>query len=92
MESKWISVEERLPDKAGWYIVTSKWEDKAEYSVEFLEYGTPVSEEWKGSDRVFANGYAFGTNWGYNGETEMDNLEKVIAWMPIPEPYKEGTK
>lgn len=60
---KWISVEERLPEKSGDYLVTTK------------------------------NGYVQVAKWGFdlykNSGWSGKHLAKcIIAWMPLPEPYK----
>ncbi len=85
---KWISVKEDLPKKPGEYICTCRWDESESFEVAVLEYGSPVNNRWAGSDRVFSNGYAFGENWGADGESEMDNIEEVIAWMPLPDPFE----
>lgn len=85
---KWIPVTERLPKAPGDYICTSRWDDSESFRVSVLEYGSPVNERWKGSDRVFPNGFAFGEDWRHDGYSEMDNIEEVIAWMPLPTMYE----
>ena len=89
-DQNWIPVTECLPKKSGVYIVTCRWDESDPFRADVLEYGRPVNERWKDSDRVFPEGYAFGENWGHDGKSEMDNIEEVIAWMPMPDPYKEG--
>lgn len=85
-DSKWIPATERLPEKAGRYLVTARWNENMDYLVDALDYGFKVNEDWEGTGYIFPNGGAFGEDW--NGE--IDNLEKdIIAWMPLPEPYKE---
>ena len=83
---RWIPVTERLPKKAGRYFVTARWNENMGYLVDALDYGFKVNEDWEGTDYIFPNGGAFGEDW--NGE--MDNLEKdILAWMPLPTPYRE---
>lgn len=57
----WIPVSERLPEKGGWYLVTTE-----EMKVDLAHW-------------------FFGEGWkrGHNSNS------KVIAWQPIPGPYKE---
>lgn len=86
-EMKWNPVKESLPKEAGDYICTCRWDKDEPFRVDVLEYGSPVNKHWAGSDRVFSNGYAFGENWGTGDESEMDNIEEVIAWMPLPDPF-----
>lgn len=84
---KWIPVTESLPKVPGDYICTARWDINEPFSVSVLEYGAPVNERWIGSDRVFKNGYAFGEDWSHDGISEMDNIQEVLAWMPLPESY-----
>ena len=84
---KWIPCSERLPEKDGAYICTARWSDVVPFRVTILDYGYKISDEWKDSPCIFKNGAAFGEMW----DDEMDNIEEVIAWMPLPvppEPYK----
>lgn len=63
---KWIPCSERLPDKAGFYVVTKR-QRSGEIQVAL------------GSYRLLFN------EWSGNG-----NFKDVLAWLPLPEPYKEG--
>jgi len=84
-KDKWIPVKEKLPEKAGRYLVTARWNENMDYLVDTLDYGFKVNEDWHGTDYIFPNGGAFGEDW--NGE--IDNLEKdILAWMPLPEVFK----
>jgi len=56
-EQRWVPCSERLPEKIGFYLTTTK--DKAVYC-------------------------------DYWNEDNFDRTEMVIAWMPLPEPYREG--
>lgn len=67
--SKWIPASERLPDRAGHYICTVKWEDNS--------IGT--------HDVWWHNGISTIHKWTLDG---IDVV--VIAWQPLPEPYKEA--
>ena len=82
---RWIPCEKRLPEKEGEYIVTTRWDENGDFRVTTLEYGFKVVDRWKDSDRVFPNGAAFGEEWADG----MDNIEETIAWMPLPERYRE---
>ena len=62
--SKWIPCSERLPDKAGFYVVTKR-QRSGEIQVALGSY-RPLFNEWSG-----------------NG-----NFKDVLAWLPLPEPYK----
>ena len=80
---QWIPCSERLPDKEGEYLVTFSDEWKRNL-VRVLWYGTPFDLD----DR---------TMWTFYCEHEYGfeafKAEKpIVAWMPLPEPYKEGEK
>lgn len=61
----WISCSERLPERAGFYVVTKR-QKSGEIQVALGSY-RPLFNEWSG-----------------NG-----NFKDVLAWQPLPEPYKE---
>ena len=66
-EYEWIPVTERLPDKAGTYLVTYH-----------PRYGDNVDENVVAID---VDNFGRGL-WGNR------KRQRVIAWMPLPEPYK----
>lgn len=84
----WISVKDRLPEEEGEYLVTCRWREDDPYRVDTMEYGFRIAPSQEDNPRVFQNGAAFGEMWP-NG---MDNIEEVIAWMPLPEPYLQEVK
>ena len=63
----WIPVEERLPEKDGFYLVT-------------------MDGEIAGEDKPFTGLTEF-----ENGKwlDDEDDYQCVLAWQPLPEPYKE---
>ena len=61
----WIPCSEKLPEEAGFYIVTKR-QKSGEIQVALGSY-RPLFNEWSG-----------------NG-----NFKDVLAWMPLPEPYRE---
>lgn len=64
-QTEWIPVSERLPEKHGCYLVTTKW--KGSYSGDvYIETNMAVYRE---------------------KQKEWDCAD-VIAWKPLPEPYK----
>ena len=80
----WISCSERLPEESGYYLVTyHDWSDGnflPKYDdtyVRRLHY--QISEHFVG--------------WNYpknvDDRAENDCHKEVIAWQPLPEPYKE---
>lgn len=70
----WIPVSERLPEEDGQYLVIVKYKPEANYESIYAECGEWVEGKW--------DMCCFG---GHCGE-----VEGIIAWQPLPEPYKEG--
>ena len=81
---RWIPCSERLPEESGYYLVTyHNWSDGnflPKYDdtyVRRLHY--QISEHFVG--------------WNYpknvDDRAENDCHKEVIAWQPLPEPYKE---
>ena len=63
--NNWINVKERLPEKDGFYLCTSRWKKNMDFVVETLKYSTricPTIPDWMKAN-VFANGGAFGEMW-----------------------------
>lgn len=72
--NEWVSVEERLPDKYGEYIVCA------------CDEGGPIDEQiWGDTVVVFAD-YYDGTFAWYEGNREYDISDIVAYWMPLPAP------
>ena len=83
-ERQWISVEDRLPDKTGKYLVFyHEWSDGA-----FL----PTYEDCTIRTMRFMNN----NKWRYpvciDKRCEADTHREVTHWMPLPEPPEEGTE
>ena len=81
-EQQWIPVTERLPEKNGRYLVTrglnavgAIWN-----RVYIVNYSDLMGLK---DSRIFWQG-----NVG-KSDFEKLELEDVLAWMPLPEPYKE---
>lgn len=75
----WISVSERWPDKTGYYLVTyHEWTDGNylpkydDTRVKILRYQEAVFRLPVCCDK----------------KAEQDTHREIIAWMPLPEPYK----
>ena len=52
-------------------------------------YITTISGEICGQDRAFSGMSEFANGKWMSGD-DVDETEMTIAWMPLPEPYKEG--
>ena len=73
----WISVDDRLPDQSGNYIVCC--------DDSFCSYGEGI---WYSSDVVVVSEYYEGSWIWYEGGTEW-SLENIVThWMPLPLPPK----
>ena len=71
--NEWVSVEERLPEGNGGYIVTA------------CDEGCPAGEGiWYDTVVVFAEYYD--GCWTWNDGTEYDLTDIVTHWMPLPAP------
>lgn len=68
-QTRWIPCAERLPEKDGYYLVTTKW--KSRYLGDVYIDATMARYREKSKE------------WTYN---------HVIAWMPLPAPYKEESE
>ena len=72
---KWIPVSERLPESCGMYIVTRKIYDCPDTAPIIMS-----DESWFDGQNTWHNDNRINHERGY--------LSDVIAWMPLPEPYK----
>lgn len=86
--NQWILCSERLPDEIGNYIIHVKTGTGEDYVGMWLyERGVHLSGEQTYIDDK--QGY-WASPW--RGDPINEPLSKsVIAWMPLPEPYKEET-
>lgn len=78
--NEWISVYDRMPEKDGLYLITVKY-----YFVNGMNRSTKLCKYNSGSIDCCPTWYRDSLT-GYPESAETD-FEKVIAWMPIPEPY-----
>ena len=79
-ERKWIPCSGRLPEENGRYLVTrglsacgAMWN-----RVYLINYSDLMGLK---SERIWWDGNV--------GKSDFERIDDVIAWMPIPEPYKE---
>lgn len=81
MLPRWISVEEKLPEEEGQYIVTTKFGIKiSSFSNNLYKLDKYDFADYKGKQR---KGF-------YNYDSEYGYFEQdILAWMPTPEPYRE---
>lgn len=80
-EQKWIPCSERLPEEDGLYLVTSREKATAE------EFGFDLDDVEVRKMRFNEDGWRIPKHipeW-INGVVHTT----VLAWMPLPEPYKE---
>lgn len=78
---RWIPVSERLPKENGRYFVTrglnacgALWN-----RVYIINYSDLMGLK---SEKIWWNGNV--------GKSDFEEITDVVAWMPLPEPYKEG--
>ena len=78
MMGDWILCKEKLPDSDGYYIVSMKLKycTDPKYWVGVLFYETEVRTDCCWTLEEYDDGIPYG-------------IDEVLAWMPLPEPYKE---
>ena len=74
--SAWTSVEEKLPDKKGWYIVSCDPRYLPTDGVELVDIFAWDGDKWVTVD-VSNSGF----------EIIVKDECPVVAWMPLPKPY-----
>jgi hypothetical protein len=83
-EPHWIPCTERMPHNTGdFYLCTAKLSVDDEYEVELLMLDTANDFDKSYFLKCIHNGLVFRESWS-GGNEALD----VIAWMPLPEPYK----
>lgn len=84
-ENGWIPVSERLPEDEKEYLVTLE----KVYGIPEKLYG--IANYLKFGDAGYWNEKKYGyLEWDkYSDGHGGTKMYKVIAWMPLPEPYKE---
>jgi|GEM_PF-4140171 len=90
MEQGWILVEERLPEECN--SVFAKWKGTAKWNPAMFE---KISDEVLvtisdvGGKRTTRTAHTLDGKWSCD-LLKANASYKVIAWMPLPEPYREG--
>lgn len=82
LTGKWIPVSERLP------------EDETEVLIQF-QYGQSMAVGYHIFDHIiYPSGFEDEnkTGWYDSEDNFICGSDEVIAWMPLPEPYKEEEK
>jgi len=91
-EQRWIPTSEKLPDELAEVNVTWENTEPAPY-YDFVKghrfTGTAVyfRGRWYWYSAVCVD---YLREYGFSPNDEMDDAIKVLAWMPLPEPYQEG--
>ena len=79
----WVPCSERLPEENGKYIAYyHKWSD-GNYLPKFDETEIRILR-YRNNDWIFPT-YV-------NTEAEKDSHREVIAWQPLPAPFKKGSE
>lgn len=91
---EWIPCSERLPENINLVLVT--WENtnpesyyKSIKGKKFCGAGHYCNGKWFWESNTCQDYLA---EYGRCGQDEMDEAIKVIAWMPLPEPYREEAR
>ena len=81
---EWISVKDRLPDKAGKYLVF--YGSSARERVEIGSFAKNLKKinENEFKNKPYSGWYEYDSEWGYF------ELRDITHWRPLPEPPKEG--
>ena len=83
-QTRWISVSEKLPEKDGDYFLFGKIVEDDDTENIFIGMYDACAEKFG-----YWEDYYDRNTLGFL-DSELIEYNKVIAWMPLPEPYKEG--
>jgi hypothetical protein len=81
--TNWIPVSEKMPDKRDWCLAVFR-ESDTEYQLipRVAEFMNRPDDEHATADGWHIIDF-------FEGSKEYIKLLKCVAWMPLPEPYKE---
>ena len=80
-QDEWIPLKRRWPDKSGHYLVTYRAWSKGEYLPKFDDIRVRILRYHESIFRLPKC---------IDEKAERDTNREVLAWMPLPEIYKEG--
>lgn len=79
----WISVSEKMPDKRDWFLAVFRELDTGYQLIpRVAEFINRPDDEHATADGWHIIDF-------FEGPKEYIKLLKCVAWMPLPEPYKE---
>lgn len=81
----WISCKDKLPEKSGYYLVTVASNFTKDRGVSMAGFHPDL---FKVDEYDFANKKGVGGWYDYDSENGHYLVDDVVAWMPIPNPYK----
>lgn len=83
---EWIPVSERLPEENGSYLCQINFANHEIIDVLFFATNLYKVDKWDFSDKKRAGFYDCEYDWG------CFEVYDVIAWMPLPEPYRKDVE
>ena len=83
-QTRWIPVSERLPEKDGEYLVAVRSFCGLPSYIDVLNFATDLHKVYAYNFPEHKCGF-----WEYDAEWGCDEVDDVMAWMPLPEEYKE---
>lgn len=90
--NKWIECSDRLPEIKRFesYLPGDHLDPEAEYYVsDWVLIATPLAKYGVCIARAWHETKADEYGWEDDSLDHIYPLDKVVAWMPLPEPYKE---
>lgn len=84
LQTNWIPCSEKLPEKDGEYLLYGKVVDENEDNHKFIGLYDEGSEGFGWWQDYYDN-----KTLGFL-DSDFTEYASVVAWMPLPQPYKEG--